>query len=631
MCGIVGIVKWRGEPVRREELERLNRALFHRGPDDEGYFIEECVGLAMRRLSIIDISGGRQPMISPDGNLVIVFNGEIYNYREVREELRALGHRFSTSSDTEVILAGYRQWGPEVLSRMNGMWGMAVYDRRKKELFLSRDRLGKKQIYYAANDKYMVFGSEMKVPMLYDPENRRLRISALPEFLTYGYIGSPETALEKVKLLPEATWAKVALDGRLHIRKYWDIAAFDGAGPSPRSEDDAAEEVYSLLTDAVNLRLVADVPISVMLSSGLDSSSCAYILAKELGAHLKTFSLGYDDEDFDESHDAGELAKKFDMPWERDFVTGDDVAKAFPEFIAHCDSLQSNTGQLVYFFVNRMIHEAGFKVAINGSGGDELFAGYRTYQANTLFKYYRLLPSFAKKPLWRAAQALPTKMGRVSTDYMLKKFTECPYDSPLKAHAYWRTMFSRDGLREVLAPAVWEKAPSFTRIYDVAFEEIGPVSEKINGLLCADLKAWLIPMLPWVDNMSMAHSVELRLPFLDYRLVQRALSFPERFLFDGWKLKKIMKRFLKGRLPDEVLYRNKRGTHLPVSRWLNKELAEIRDYYLSGDTLNREGLFNMNAVRRLVEEHREKKVDNTFKIWGLMVLCSWKEHNGVSL
>jgi len=629
MCGIVGIFKWNGEPVRREELKRLNQAIFYRGPDEEGYFIDGCTGLAMRRLSIIDLSSGQQPIYSLDDNLVIVFNGEIYNYREIKKDLQGMGRIFTTTSDTEVILAGYQQWGPEVLQRMNGMWGIAIYDRRKKELFLSRDRLGKKQLYYAINDKYLVFGSEMKVPMLYDPENRKLRLAALPEFLTYGYIGGPETAVESIRLLPEATYAIIGPDRNMKITKFWDITTAVGVGPAPASAADAAEEAYDLLVDAVRARLVADVPISVMLSSGLDSSSCAYVLAKELGAHLKTFSLGYDDKDFDEARDAAAFAHKLEMPWEGATITGMDVVKAFPDLIIHVDSLQSNTAQIVYYFVNQMIHRAGFKVAINGSGGDELFAGYPTYQADTLFKYYRRLPRFVKNLAHRATRTLPPTLGRVSLDYKLKKYTECPYDSLPKAHAYWRTMFSMDGLQEIFSTKAWEQAPVFTRIYDAAFAEIGPGAETINGLLCADMKSWLIPMLPWVDNLSMAHSVELRLPYLDYRLVEYALSLPANFLFSGWTLKKVMKRFLKGRLPDEVLYQKKRGTHLPISHWLNHEMQEIRDHYLSEQTLNKEGLFNMYAVRLLVNEHKEKKVDNTFKLWGLIIFSAWKEHNGI--
>lgn len=627
MCGIVGIVRWDGAAVSREDLSRLNSAIHHRGPDEEGYFQEDGVGLAMRRLSIIDLAGGSQPIYSTDRRFVIVFNGEVYNYREIRAELERSGYVFSTSSDTEVVLAGYQRWGPDVLARMNGMWGFAIYDREKRELFLSRDRLGKKQIYYAFDGRSFVFGSEMKVPMLFSDRLRRLRVEALPEFLTYSYIGGPRTAIEGIDLLPEAHYAVVGADGKIDLRPYWTSRGVSSG--APRNEAEAADEIYHQLTDAVKLRLVADVPIAVMLSSGLDSSSLAFIIAKELGAKLTTFSLGYGDVSFDESADAGDLAKRLDLPWEGSRIDGSDVRAAFPDYIRHIDSLQANTAQLVYYFVSKMIRDAGFKVALNGSGGDELFAGYPTYRANTIFRYYRTLPGVVKSGLHRAANLVPPSFGRVSLDYKLKKFTECSYDDAYSAHGYWRTIFSKETLGTVLSPAVRQGLPPFTRIYDEAFSGLNEVPGSLRKLLYSDLKAWLIPMLPWVDNISMAHSIELRLPFLDYRLVDRALSLPEKYLFRGWKLKRLMKRFLHGRLPDDVLYRRKRGTHLPLSKWLNSELKDVTSHYLDAGVLNREGLFEMAEVQRLLREHREMSADHTFRLWNLVIFSAWKEENRV--
>jgi asparagine synthase (glutamine-hydrolysing) len=635
MCGILGIIKFTGAPISSHEIEYLNQAIYHRGPDDQGIFIEGNIGLAMRRLSIIDLDSGKQPIFTPDGNLLIFFNGEIYNYLDIKRELINLGYQFSTTSDTEVVLAAYQQWGVEAFKSLNGMWGLAILDKRKKELILSRDRLGKKQIYYILNHKYLVFGSEMKIPLLYNHgENHQLRLSTLAEYLTYGYISGEDTAVIGIKLLPEASYAKIDItNGDINIQKYWDINLYPN---NPRthyhSEQEAAEEVYSLLTDAVRLRLIAsDVPVSVMLSSGLDSSTCAYILAKELNAPLKTFSLGYVDKDFDESEDAGYLAQRLDMPWQQLLINGTDIVNAYPSFINHIDSLQSNTAQFVYYFVNQMIHDAGFKVTINGNGGDELFAGYPTYRADTLFKIHRLLPSWTKKISHRLAMFLPPTLGRVSTEYALKKFTECPYRSPLKAHAYWRTMFTENELHALLAPFVWEHVPSFTRIYDVAYQEIGSGASTINGTLCADLKSWLIPMLPWTDNMSMAHSVEMRLPFLDYRLVEWSLNLAPEFLFRGWKLKRIMKLFLRGRLPKEVLYRKKRGTHLPISRWINHELKSIVSYYLDEAVINQDSLFNMSIIKQMIHEHQTKKADHTFKLWNLIFFSAWKERYKISL
>ena len=628
MCGIVGILRWTGAPVAEAEIRRLTDAMVYRGPDDEGVFVDGAVGLGMRRLSIIDLSGSRQPMSTADGRLTIVFNGEIYNFRDVRAELEALGHRFATNGDTEVILTGYRQWGPGVLDRLNGMWGLAIWDRERRELFLARDRLGKKQIYYTIAEGQIVFGSEMATPLMAGSQ-RRLRLDRLAEFLTYSYVAGADTAVDDIHLLPEAHWAIVAADGSIRLNEYWSYAVPDGK-PMPPTSDRAAEEAYALLIDAVRLRLVSDVPVSVMLSSGLDSSSLAYVLARELDAPLRTFSLGYDDAGFDESIDAGAFARRLGMNWQRQVITGADVAAAFPGIVEHGSSLQSNTAQIVYYFVNRMIHEAGFKVALNGSGGDELFAGYPTYRADMMFHAYRRAPVAAKSALRRWIQSRRPSLGRVSYGYALRKFTECPYDSPLRAHAYWRTIFSEPELRGLLSPSAAAAMSSFTRGYDAAYADLGISEPGIMGSLKADMRAWLIPMQPWVDNMSMAHSIELRLPYLDHRLVHRAYSLPAAFQFRGWKLKRLMKRYLKGRLPPDVLHRRKRGTHLPVGRWLNGELAPICDHYLGESVIGRTGLFDTARILNLVDDHRGLRADNTFKLWTLITLSAWMERYGIS-
>ena len=631
MCGIVGIVKFNNDPVNLSELTRLNNSIIHRGPDDEGYFIEGPVGIAMRRLSIIDISGGHQPIFSSDRNTLIVFNGEIYNHSELKIELQRSGVNFKTSTDTEVILEGYLRWGGEIFSKMNGMWGLAIYNRLKKELVISTDRVGEKQIYYSINKKYLVFGSEMKVPILFDKGNRHLNLSTLSEFLTYGYIGGPDTAVEGVRLLSGAHWAKIDLSGKMSIKKYWNINSFVSNNPVKVTEMEAAEQAYALLIDSVRIRLVSDVPVSLMLSSGLDSSSLAYILTEELQAPLRSFSLGYNDRDFDESTDAGDFARRMGLPWEKVTLDSSNVVDSFPKFIQHLDSLQSNTAQILYYFINEAIHRAGYKVTLNGNGGDELFAGYPTYRADRVFKYYRHTPYILKKLLNYGVNLIPPTFGRVSIDYALKKFTENTDPSPMKAHSYWRTMFSPNELDSLLCDEVKNVMQSFTKIYDQSFEEIGMETTQINGYLCADMKSWLMPMLPWTDNMTMAHSVEMRLPLLDYRLIEWSLQLPSTHLFSGWQLKKVMKNFLSGRIPNDVLNRKKRGTHLPVSRWLNKELRPILDHYLSDEVLNKERLFNMKTVRMLINEHRQHKRDNTFKLWNLIIFAAWKDTNRITL
>ncbi|RAU21850.1 asparagine synthase (glutamine-hydrolyzing) [Paramagnetospirillum kuznetsovii] len=628
MCGIVGILRFDGKAVEDSDLRPLNESIIHRGPDDDGFFTDGPVGLAMRRLSIIDLTNGHQPQTSADGGLIIVFNGEIYNYRALRSELSMLGYPFQTHSDTEVILAGFHHWGTGVFSRLEGMWGLALWERATRRLYLSRDRLGKKQIYYGRVANALVFGSEMSVPMAFSPDLRRLDYGAVAEFLTYSYVTGPGTALSRVSSLPEGHWATVDCDGRMDIRPFWAMETVPRAD-APVGLAASADACWELLVKAVEKRLVSDVPITLMLSSGLDSSAIAWIVARELNAPLRSYTVGYDDADFDESADAGVLARRLGLDWQRIPLDGGVVRDAFPHFIRHASSLQANTAQMVYYFVCKAIHADGFKVAMNGSGGDELFAGYKTYRADAIFSYFRHLPTGARHGLHRAARLLPASLGRVSLDYQLKKFTECPYMDIAKAHSYWRTIFSPMELKELLVPEVHSSMAAFTRPYDAAFAQLGATADPvINNLLASDLKAWLGPMLPWADNISMAHSVEIRLPFLDHDLVQAALTLPSATLFKGWELKRIMKAFLKDRLPDDVVFRRKAGTHLPISRWLDNELAGVRDHGLS--VLRKSGLVRPEVMDRFVEDHRNRRMDNTFKIWNLMVLGAWIDEFSIS-
>ncbi len=559
MCGIVGIFHFDGRCVDEARLRELNDGMFHRGPDDNGMFVDGEIGLAMRRLSIIDLEGGHQPMFSPDRRHVIIYNGEVYNYREIRGKLEALGHVFQTNSDTEAILLGYRQWGPAVLDHMIGMWGLAIFDTVERELFLARDRLGKKQIYYALTPNHLVFGSEMAVPMRFSFEYRRLNLSVIPGFLRHGYIGGTEMPVRGVRLLPPGHWARIDPHGKMTEQSYWSLLE-TSCSPAPRSEDEAAEICYQMIVDAVRHRLVADVPISVMLSSGLDSSTLAYVLARELGAALHTFTVGYPEDAFDELRDAGQFAKQLDLSWHQDTISARRVADDFPDMIRHMSALHSNTAQIVYYYVCRMIHAAGYKVALNGNGGDELFAGYPTYQATNIYRHWRHLPGRIRGSAHALAKRMPTSFGRVSLDYKLKKFTELGDSSPAQAHGYWRTMFSPAELRLLLRREAIADLGSHTALYDAAFVSLGVGNEpSVTDLLKGDMAAWLQAMLPWTDNISMAHSVELRLPLLDHRLVAYVYGLPDRYLFKGWKLKRLMKNFLAKRLPHEVVFRRKRG------------------------------------------------------------------------
>ncbi len=631
MCGIVGILRWDRRPVSEQEISALNACMRHRGPDEEGVYVEGGVGMGMCRLAIIDIEGGHQPMRSADESLVIVFNGEIYNYRELQNDLKSRGWTFRTRSDTETVLVGYQCYGPSVLQHLNGMFAFAIHDRKSGRTFLARDRFGEKQIYYATGQSHLVFGSEMKVPMRYGEGLRQLNLTALPEYLNYQYVGGEETAVQGISLLPAGSFMEVTSTGVAQTSQYWSLPSALVDSTAVSSEDEAAEMAYMLLRESVKSRLVADVPVSVMLSSGLDSSALAYILGADLGVSLRCFSLGVLDKTYDESRDAGRLAAAYGFPWEQSVITGSDVADFFDDYLEHNDSLQANTGQLVYYALASRIHEAGYKVTLNGNGGDELFAGYPTYQADVAFRIYRKLPATLRRGLYGAARKLPPMMGRISFDYKIRKFCECTYtDDPLLAHGSWRTIFSREVLSELLSGESPDLADCTLALYRRAYEKLaGRNLSCFKKTVLADMDAWLTAMQPWEDNVTMAHSVEMRLPFLDHELARRVLSLPDGYLFRGWKLKRLMRRFLASRLPPKVVRRRKRGTHLPVGKWLNSELKPLCDHYLSARVLNRLGLFSMSTVQRLLAEHRTGKRDNAFSLWTLLVFSAWLEHNRI--
>lgn len=623
MCGILGIVNFDGQRADRELLERLAAVIRHRGPDDDGFFCFENIGLAMRRLSIIDLKGGAQPIYRRNGELVIVYNGELYNFRAIRKELEKKGRVFTTHADTEVVLAAYEEWGEACLERFNGIFAFAIHDRVKKELFLARDRLGVKPLYYYADSSRFVFSSEMKVILKHPEIKRRLDLGVVSQYLAYGHhAAGGASAIRGVRLLEPGHWLRISADGRTVDRPYWKIG--EGVSDSYRSEDEAGEAVYALLVDSVRLQLVSDVKVCLMLSSGLDSGALAYILHKELQAPMSAFTVGVSSHGFDESDDAGTLARNFGMEWSRSLISPEDVKREFERIVYSSDSLQGNTAQLIYYFCNKAIHEGGYKVALNGSGGDELFFGYPTYQADSLFSYWRRLPLPLRTSLHAAAMTLPPGFGRVSMDYKIKKFTEFLEDDAFKAHASWRTVFTDQDQSKLFKDEFRGQRSDWYGIYRKIFDDCAPMP-MLNKLQVGDVYGFLIPLLPWVDTMSMAHSVELRVPFLDHRLVEEAIRLPSEYKFKGWGLKRLMKNFLKGKLPEEILNMPKRGTHLPLGAWLNGGLKGLMDDCLSPKRLERLGLFDVKEVEALKNEHASRRHDHTFKLWYLMMLSSWTD------
>lgn len=628
MCGITGILNFNLEPVSKETIKKMTDLIFHRGPDEEGCFFNENYGCGVRRLSIIDIAKGSQPIKRAGGNLVIAYNGEIYNYKEIKEELSAKGRKFSTDTDTETVLAAYEEWGENCLKKLNGIFAFAIYDVRKKEIFLVRDRLGVKPLFYYKDKKKFVFGSELKSVMAHPAIKKKLNLTAVSNFLTYGYTSEFETPLENIFPLRPGYFIKVNGAGAFCSKPYWRIPSEPSDFSGNKTE--ASEEIYSLLKNAVKKQLVADVDVSLMLSSGLDSGALAYILHHDLKVPMEAFSMGFEDSEFDESKDAENLARMFDIPWERAFINSDMVLKDFPKIIYHSDSLQGNPAQIIYYYCNKLIHDKGYKVTLNGSGGDELFFGYQTYRADTIFKYWRFFPKFGKEFLRAISQKIPIFNGRVSIDYMIKKFFEYTGGNETEAHSYWRTIFTSKEQQILFKPEFREYINPPYKIYTQVYDEYAQADFWTKAQI-SDFYGWLIPLLSWVDSTSMANSVELRVPFLDHLLVEKVVTLPQKYKFKGYELKKIMKTFLKGRLPEQNLSIEKRGTHAPIEKWLKKELKPLLNEYLSENRIGEMRLFNGNFIQSLIKNHVKGIQNNSFKLWNLLTLSAWMKEFKISL
>ena len=602
--------------------------MYHRGPDEEGCFVRENYGCAMRRLSIIDLERGSQPIFRDKGNLVIVYNGEVYNYQEIRKELNKRGYLFSTNTDTETVLAAYEEWGEDCLVKLNGIFGFAIYDLRKKELFLARDRLGVKPLFYYKSKTHLLFASEVKALLTHPEVPRKINLSALSDFLSYSYVSEGKSPIEKIFSLPPGHFIKVRFSGEFILRQYWRIPYQERKTNLNKRE--IAEEIYSLLRDSVRKQLVSDVGISIMLSSGIDSATLAYILHSDLKFPMKAFSIGLENRFFDESKDAGKLAQKFDMQWHTELITSGMVLRDFPEIVYHADSLQGNTAQIIYYYCTKLIHDNGYKVTLNGSGGDELFWGYPTYRADKIFCYWNIIPEFLKQVLRKGANVLPSFSGRVSLDYMIKKFVEYAGNDMMEAHAHWRTIFPAKEQQHLFKKDFWRYLSEEHNLYKKIYTEYCNAS-RWRKIQISDFYAWLVPLLSWVDGMSMANSVELRVPYLDHRMVEKAITLPSRYQFKGYRLKSIMKEFLRNRLPKETLSIQKRGTHVPLGDWLKKELKPLTSKYLSEEQIKNLRIFDYNFVKLLMQNHMNGKENNTFKIWNLLVFSAWAERFKVSI
>ncbi|RKY77064.1 asparagine synthase (glutamine-hydrolyzing) [candidate division KSB1 bacterium] len=622
MCGICGVIFFDSErQLPRHTLKQMCDTIVHRGPDDEGYYIQGAVGLGMRRLSIIDLDTGSQPIRNEDGQIWIVFNGEIYNYRELRQDLEKKGHRFYTRSDTESIVHAYEEYGDACPAKLNGMFGFAIWDNYHQRLFLARDRLGIKPLYYYLDNEKFAFGSEIKSILQLENLHKSIDFDALNNYLTFEYIPSPRTIFNEIKKLPPGH-TLILQQQQIRIQKYWDVQ-FE---VQPEQKDHHAATLRELLQDSVRLRLVSDVPLGAFLSGGIDSSSIVGLMAQLMDRPVKTFSIGFEDSSYNELDYARIVAKKFNTE-HTEFIIKPNAVELVEKLITHLDEPFGDFSIFPTYLVSKMAREH-VTVALSGDGGDELFAGYDTYLANRLASYYQKLPRILRanfvEPIVDAIPPTSKKKGSIN---MLKRFVEGAKYDPNLHHVRWMIFLSEVDRQNLLNPQITAVlTPGETYRFIEHYFSQADIPDTLNRQEFVDVKTYLVDdILVKVDRMSMATSLETRVPFLDHRLVEYSFAIPSCLKLRRFQTKYILKKAMGDLLPPQILKRGKQGFSIPIKNWIRQELRPMLLDVLSYEKLKRQGIFNADYVHRLINEHLQGVENHSHRLWALMVFELWDE------
>ncbi|MGE0376067.1 MAG: asparagine synthase (glutamine-hydrolyzing) [Planctomycetaceae bacterium] len=634
MCGIAGIVAPdESAAALRPVLRRMTDVITHRGPDDDGHVVDDGAGIGMRRLSIIDVAGGHQPIANESGDVHVVCNGEIYNHRELRERLIANGHVFRTSSDTEVLVHLYEELGEACFAQLRGMFGAAIWDRRTQRVVLGRDRLGKKPLFYARAGGKFVFGSEMKSLLAAEPSLREPDYSQLPVYLEHGFLFQPDTMYRAIKKLPAGHHA-VFGDGKLTIEPYWSLE-FTNETQCDSSRA-WAERLDQLLEEAVRIRLESEVPLGVFLSGGLDSSAIVAYAHRAGLRPLKTFTIAFDRPAWDESDDALRVARHFGAEHHVLELSESEMqasaADTLLQLIRHFDEPFGDASALPTYHVSRLAREH-VTVILSGDGGDELFAGYSSYRGAKFAELYRRCV-----PYWLGRHALPSasqSLSRVlpaSLSYRAQRVAKVLRDSALPIEAAYRektSIWSQTDIGELVADDVLRQSSALREEYlprDL-LSIMRADRNLVSRLSELDLRSYMLDdILVKVDRMSMAHSLEVRSPILDHKLVEFAASMPMDLKLRGWESKAILRDVLKPMLPTQTLVKRKQGFSVPLRDWFKNGLSEmVGDYLESGSSRLPAELFSRNKVATVLREHRQGTVDHGRRIWLLLMFAAWHE------
>ncbi|MCH7677738.1 asparagine synthase (glutamine-hydrolyzing) [candidate division KSB1 bacterium] len=621
MCGICGVTYFDRE---RNVLEHLVKSMCdvirHRGPDDEGWITKGNYGIGMRRLSIIDLFTGRQPISNEDDSIWIVFNGEIYNHVELRNKLIKKGHKFQTKCDTEVIVHAYEEYGEECPKKLNGMFGFAILDLKKQILFLSRDRLGIKPLYYYHDSKKFAFGSELKSILQVPNIPREVDLRALDLFLTFEYIPSPYSIFQGIRKLPPGH-SLTLKDGRINIREYWDLDFDEKDIP----EGELCEQLLELFQDAVKIRLMSDVPLGAFLSGGIDSSAIVAMMSRVMDRPVKTFSIGFKEDTYNESHYAQQIANHFNTEHHVEIIEPNALELA-EKLVGFLDEPFGDFSIFPTYLVSKMARKH-VTVSLSGDGGDELFAGYDTYIANKAGRAYERLPRLLRNAMHPILSRIPPtekKKGLINRAKRFVEGMELPADLE---HTRWMIFLQEgekiklysDDLQDTLNGS---DSFEFIRNY---FNRVN-TSDPLNRQLYVDIKSYLVDnILVKVDRMSMATSLETRVPFLDHRFVEFSATIPSRLKLQGKNTKYLFKKAMADVLPPQILNRSKEGFSIPIKNWLKEDLKPLMLEVLDQQKIKREGFFNTNYVEQLKKEHLSGKENHSHRLWSMMVFGIWQD------
>src|SRR5215510_4651542 len=620
MCGITGFVRNDGKPVDEALLARMNEAIRHRGPDEDGFYVNGSVGMAMRRLAIIDLKSGQQPIHNRDRTAWIVFNGEIYNYLELREKLEKLGHTFYTNSDTEAIVHAYDQYGSDCPKHLRGMFAFAICDIRTQELFLAGDRVGKKPLLYSQLNGQLVFGSEFSALLQHPDISRDIQPEALDHYLSFMCIPAPLTAYRAIRKL-EPGHSLRWRNGEIKLERYWQP---DFSHKLDITEEEAGERAIEVLREAVRLRLISEVPLGAFLSGGIDSSAVVALMSEESSEPVKTFSIGFEEQDFSELHHARRVAEHV-VADHHEFIVRPNAMEILPTLVEHYGEPFADSSAIPSYYVSRETRRY-VTVALNGDGGDECFAGYERYAAmNLAQRYTKLLPAALRTGvIGSVANALPEFRSRGPLGKG-KRFLQAASLSPIQRYLRWISAFDENAKRDLYSDQFREQTRGFSTA-----SIIEPWFAKANGAgvvdasLLTDTMTYLPnDLLVKMDIASMTVSLEARSPFLDNHLMEFAARLPEKLKLRRMTTKYLLKRILKDLVPQENLKRGKMGFGVPIGHWFRGTMQPfLRETLLSQKALTR-GLFKKDKVQQIVDQHVAGRIDHSHRLWSLLMLELW--------